>query len=183
MYWWFFGLKSRRSLLEGALRNPTDSMTIHFTVRLAMAAKRNQCRLLETPATRLFQVVVDGDPQPDEDTATGDGDRATAAESLLVRWCLPEMQTGAPEDAVSDNEMELLVAWTNIGTANDPLKLLGPTDKKAFVERRRHLNETDAKGEDIYDRNRASFALFLRENMRFTDTGPPSADRMCPPPR
>jgi len=63
-------------------------MTVHFTVRLAMAAGRNTCRLLKTQATKLSTESPD-----------------------LVLWCLPERQVGVQEDVPNAEEKWLLEQW------------------------------------------------------------------------
>jgi hypothetical protein len=182
MHWWLLGLKSRRLSLEEALRNPTDNMTVHFTVRLAMAAKRNNCKLLETRVTKVLPVVPEQDVLLVEN-ATAEDEGETAAEGLLVRWCLRGKQTGALEDTVSADERVLLETWTKIGTNEDPSIMQAITDRSKFVKLRYRINETNANGIEIHDQNRASFAGFLRNSMQFTATGLPSPGMTCPPPK
>jgi hypothetical protein len=53
-WWWFFlGRQTRaNSLTSTALRESSQLQSVpaevHFSVRLAMASKRNKCRILET---------------------------------------------------------------------------------------------------------------------------------------
>jgi len=183
MYWWFLGLNSRRSALENVLRLPTECMTIHVTVRLAMAAKRNKCRLLETRSTKVFSEAVTQEPVPAENGTALEGNGLAPVMSSRVRWCLPGKQTGTLEDAVSADEKMLLEMWTKIGTAEEPSQMQAITDRSRFVQLRQHINEAGVNGEDIRDQSRASFAEFLRKDLQFADTGLPSPKRMYPAPK
>jgi hypothetical protein len=150
-------------------------MSIHFTVRLSMAAKRNRCRLLEACETKLFTAV--------DSAATGGECVSEDAPSSLMRWCLPGKETGALEDVVPLHERVLLETWTKIGTA-DPSIQLNTTDRTEFIERRRHINEKIENGVDVLDVDRNLFATFLSKDMPFTNhTEPPSPLKKWQPPK
>lgn len=163
MYWGLMRLKSRRSFLQDVFRNPNNDTTIHFTVRLAMATKRSKCRLLVTHTTRTDQ---------------GGGGTATTAGSM-PKWFQPETHVGVNEDPVSDKEKVLLEAWTKIGTDEDPARMQEVSNRDRFIAARL-INETNDKGEEVFDEQRASFAEFLRNYMVFDAVGVPSPEIMYP---
>lgn len=143
-------------------------MSIHFTVRLAMAAKRNRCRLLEACETKLFSTSLRHDQPPIANAAARGEDGLETTESFLMKWCLPGKETGMPEDAVSNYERVLLETWTKIGTANDPSIGLGMTDRTEFIMRRRYINERIENGVESLHRDMDSFSTFLSKDMQFT---------------
>lgn len=136
-----------------------------------MAAKRNRCRLLKACETKPFTALMRHDQSPLGNAVTGGEDDSEAAQSLLMRWCLPGKEAGALEDVVSYHERKFLGKWANLGREDQSRR--SPTDRAAFINRREPIDEKIERRVDIL--HQYSFAFFLYK-MGFTsdDTGLPS---------